>query len=91
MHLDKKLITIIVSSALIGGIIGGGIGGAIGSFASQEEGSSERRGNERMMGWNNNSYYGDVNEGEENSVPQRLQVSNPTQVPVVTASTTKAK
>ena len=37
MHLDKKLIAIIVSSALMGGIIGGGIGGAIGSFAGHDD------------------------------------------------------
>ncbi len=45
MHLDKKLITIIVSSALVGGIIGGGIGGSLGSFEGHDgEGHGHRNG-----------------------------------------------
>lgn len=45
MHLDKKLITIIVSSALVGGIIGGGIGSSLGSF---EEHDGEGRGHKNV-------------------------------------------
>jgi hypothetical protein len=91
MQLDKKLITIIISSAFVGGIIGGGIGGALGSFTSQEEGGRhyEPRDMER------NDKQDNYSDGETNDdtgiAPQTGQVVNLTQVPDVTASTTKAK
>jgi hypothetical protein len=90
MHLDKKLITIIVSSALIGGIIGGGVGGAIGSFAGHEEGGrhNKRGGMERNKGKDN---YSDGETNDDNSKSTQIeQVANPAKIPVVTASTTKA-
>ena len=94
MHLDKKLITIIVSSALIGGIIGGGIGGAIGSFAGHEEGGRHHKRGEMGQGkWQKDSSEGDANEEQEGIAPQTGQVTNTTQpqTQVVSASTTKAK
>jgi hypothetical protein len=94
MHLDKKLITIIVSSALIGGIIGGGIGGAIGSFAGHEEGGRHReRGGMEQGGWQKDSTDSDTNEAQEGNAPQTGQVTNTAQpqTQVVSASTTKAK
>ena len=94
MHLDKKLIMIIVSSALVGGIIGGGIGGAIGSMASHEEGErhNERWGMEHGR-WQKDSREEDVTEAQESNAPQTEQVTNTTQpqTQVVSASTTKAK
>ena len=94
MHLDKKLIMIIVSSALVGGIIGGGIGGAIGSMASHEEGGRHReRGGMEQGGWQKDSSEGGANEAQEGNAPQTEQVTNTTQpqTQVVSASTTKAK
>ncbi len=89
MHVDKKLSMLIVSASLLGGIIGGGVGGALGSFASHEEGGRhhERKGMERDQ---ESDDYSDreMNDGNAETL-QTEQVANPTQVPVVTASTTK--
>lgn len=93
MHLDKKLITIIASSALIGGIIGGGIGGVVGSFGRHEEGGRhhERWNTERGKELDNYSD-GETNDNDSFGVaPQEVQVTNTTQVTGVTSSTTKAK
>lgn len=94
MHLDKKLITIIVSSALVGGIIGGGIGGSIGSIASHEEGGRHnKRDSMEHDGWQKDSGEGDLNEAQEGTAPQTEQVTTTTspQTQVVSASTTKAQ
>lgn len=90
MHLDKKLIVIIVSSALVGGIIGGGIGGGIGSIASHEEGSRYREhGRMERGGWQKDYLEGDADEVEEDNAPQTAQVNNtaPLQTQVVSTST----
>jgi outer membrane lipoprotein SlyB len=54
MHLDKKLVIIALSSAVIGGIIGGCVGGAIGSHMGRNRGerSYQRMGGYGMMGGN---------------------------------------
>jgi hypothetical protein len=92
MHIDKKLIAVIIGSALVGGMIGGGIGGAIGSFAGGHgRGGREGgyRSNGRMMGWNSAHSYRNLNVSDGYGIPQAVQVNNAVQP--INASTTRVK
>lgn len=84
MHLDKKMITILIGCTIAGGIIGGGIGGAIGSFSSHnyEGKESDRRSNQRMMGYDANSYnanYKQMNQGQRMNTLQEQNATTSAQ------------
>lgn len=66
MHIDKKIVIVALSSAIIGGIIGGGIGGAMGSHfgRNRSEHGYQRMGGYGMMG-------GYRQYGQQNSVPSQ--------------------
>jgi hypothetical protein len=80
MHLDKKMIAILIGCTLVGGIIGGGISGAIGSFSSHKNGGREigGRGGQRMMGFNNNGYNGNNRQPNQNPGANPLPQPNAT-------------
>lgn len=85
MHLDKKIISILVGCTLLGGIIGGGIGGAISSFSSHncEGKEGEYRSEQRMMGRGTNDYnntnYKQMNRPQETTPSQQSNATTSAQ------------